>query len=553
MDYTRFKRILLTFADTASDIDISKGQVLVQVHGEIVESKVLIESNNVIVEEAGARMPAEEWLVERISHLSLLSERIISYTPVEKSFVTPSGQILDDIESSPDEKKREAGDSVAEALRLLDLRFAGATKVVYLTSDAGEGKTTIINEMARRQAIAYKAKKASWLLLPVSLMGRTFLRFDDVIIGALMNRYRFPMLYYNSLIELVRLGTVVLALDGFEEVFVESEGEALSAVGSLMSSLQSEGALLIATRRAFYEFKNFSSQAKLFDAIGHFDVNFSQLSLDRWNDKQFIEYATKFGFDDSTQIYNSIARNLGGEHAFLTRAYLVKSLLTYLFEEDDLSEAVNRVAAQSDKMLFTFVNAMIEREVTKWIDKSGEPHQSLLTASEHHELLSLVADEMWGQNTEALSSGMLEGIAEIFCEAKRLSPSKTRQIRERTKQHALLVPSSAGNDRYSFDHEEFKNFFLGEAIGSYIRDGTGSGLKSSLRRSALPIQTLDTIASYLDRLEVDTKKALDCVIGTAKNEFSSSYVKENAGAIALKLLNGTQVGPIEISDLLFPQ
>jgi len=36
-----------------------------------------------------------------------------------------------------------------------------------------------------------------------------------------MNRFRFQLLYFEALVELVRMGFIVLALDGFEEMFIE--------------------------------------------------------------------------------------------------------------------------------------------------------------------------------------------------------------------------------------------------------------------------------------------------------------------------------------------
>ena len=78
------------------------------------------------------------------------------------------------------------------------------------------------------------------------LGGRPFLRFDDVVIGELVNRFRFQFFYYDAFIELVKMGVLVPAFDGFEEMFIESgSGEALSALGNLMNTLESSGSVLI--------------------------------------------------------------------------------------------------------------------------------------------------------------------------------------------------------------------------------------------------------------------------------------------------------------------
>ena len=72
-----------------------------------------------------------------------------------------------------------------------------------------------------------------------------------------MNRLRFNLLFYDAFVELVRIGAVVPALDGFEEMFVEgTAGDAMSALGNLMQAMQSSGAVLIAARKAYFEYKN---------------------------------------------------------------------------------------------------------------------------------------------------------------------------------------------------------------------------------------------------------------------------------------------------------
>lgn len=553
MDFSRFKRIIETFADTSKDLDVSRGRIVAEVHGDIIDAKVSIDRAEIVVDEMGVRKSALEWIVERIAQLRSLAERIVSETVPEPYFVVPSGEVLKELSVSPEENRTVSVNSVSAALEMLDEKTPGSTRLVYLTSDAGEGKTTVINEMARIQAQAFTAKKSNWILLPVNLMGRTFLRFDDVIVGALMNRYRFSRLYYQSLIELVRLGVIVPALDGFEEVFVESEGEALSAVGSLMNSLQSEGTLLIATRKAFYQFKNFASQAKLFDAIGEYGVDTSQLALKRWERRQFLEYTKKQGFANPEEIYSVLAERLGENHAFLSRAFLVKSLLTYLKGADNLEGAIDIVTRGPESPMVGFVNSLLEREVSKWIDKSGDVAEPLLTSREHHELLALIADEMWSSSTEFLSGGMLEGIAEIFSEGKQLSPSRTRQVRERIKQHALLIPAKQGRDSYSFDHEEFKNFFLGESIGFSLRKNDIAGLKNTLRRASLPKQTLETVQSVVVSDEIEPRDAIEFLMKASRDEFASSYVKENVGAIVLRLLHNSTLGHMTLKDLLFPQ
>src|ERR1051326_2783550 len=227
-----FKSALESFADSPADLDLSRGRLIVQVRDELIEASVSQRDGELWVDEAGEHRLATSWLINRVARLPVLADRILSYVPPIDHFVEPSGQLLDQPDYDFGQGEIEVPDAVETIKAILDRRAAGASSVVYLTSDAGEGKTTVINYLARVQAERYKRKEADWLLLPVTLGGRAFLRFDDVVIATLVNRLRFQLLYFEGFLELTRRGVLVPAFDGFEEMFVESSsGEALSEIG----------------------------------------------------------------------------------------------------------------------------------------------------------------------------------------------------------------------------------------------------------------------------------------------------------------------------------
>jgi hypothetical protein len=215
MDVSRLKNIITAFADRQSDVNIERGKLLVQIHEEVIEAEISQSSGMVYVTENNVREQAELWIIKRLAHLSQLADRILEYVPEEKFFVHPQARFLDDINLDPKESEIECPNALEGTLEELNKKPAGVTKILYVISDAGEGKTTLIHEMARDQAKRYLRKERDWLLLPVSLGGRPFLRLDDVVIGTLANRFRFQFLYYGALLELIKMGVVVLALDGF--------------------------------------------------------------------------------------------------------------------------------------------------------------------------------------------------------------------------------------------------------------------------------------------------------------------------------------------------
>ena len=548
-----FTRILTAFADTEADLDISKGTLLVQVRDELIEARLYQQGGQLIVDEQEQRLPAAIWLVNRVARVPLLADRILSYVSEVQGFVNPSGRLLDQPDYAPASGDVSYPNAITCALDILARRPAGTTSVLYLTSDAGEGKTTLINHLARHQAAEFKAKRANWLLVPIPLGGRTFLRFDDVVVAALVNRLRFQLLYYDAFLELVRLGVLVPAFDGFEEMIIaSSSGEAISALGNLVRALSSSGSVLVAARKAYFDYQSFKAQARLFDAVGTDSVAFARLALDRWNQQQFLSYATKRGLPAPEETYTAVASRLRPDHPLLTRAVLVRRLVDVASAMSGLATLLDQIGSAPQHYFFQFVNALVEREAhEKWIDQSGEPHQPLLTVEEHHELLGMVAQEMWLSTTDSLRPDVLSVIAEVFAESRSKPPVVARQIRERLKQHSLLVSTGTAANALAFDHEDFKAFYLGEAVGRALDRRLQGELRSMLKAGLLSRSASDEAISHIRRLGGDVAASLSALQTVARSETSASLVRENCGSLAIGLVEDGS--PIELTNMSFPE
>ena len=446
-------------------------------------------------------------------------------------------------------------DVVKVMTETLDRRPAGTTSVLYLTSDAGEGKTSLINEVAVRQAEAYKAKRSDWLLVPVPLGGRTFLRFDDVVVSALVNRLRFQLLYYDAFLELVRLGVLVPAFDGFEEMIIDSSsGEAVSALGNLVGKLRSAGTLLVAARKAYFDYPNFGSQARLFDTIGSDGhVAFGRLSLERWDRDTFTRYAGQFHVGDPVRLFDEVSDRLGSGHPMLTRAVLVERLVDVATEETDLSALLDRIGRDQRDYFHDFVGGIVEREARhKWTDRSGDSSGALLTTAEHHELLSMVAQEMWLSATDELGTDVVTLVVDMFAEANNKSPDVTRQIQERIKQHALLAATSIGRPTLAFDHEDFRVFYLGQALGRALVACDTGAVMSIIDKAALPASAVAEAAGSVRRQGGDAaRRILTLLQELTDGVLRASFVRENCGALTLALLDRDS-GAYAMRDMSFP-
>jgi hypothetical protein len=534
-------------------VEIRRGEFVVEVHGHLLNGTLEEHQGEVTVVEDGNSFPGAKWLIQRVARLSQLADRILDNVVDVEHFVTPEGDFLNTIEESPEEQPEHVNDVVACLQERLATPIPGTSLIVYLTSDAGEGKTSVINHLARLQAKAYRRHETHWLLLPVPLGGRTLLRFDDVMSGTLLNKLRFPLWYYDALIELVKLGVVVPALDGFEEMFVEgSTGEAVSSLGNLLRSLQSAGCMLIAARKAYFEYKSLDAQARLFDTIDTGGATFARLGLRRWGKRQFLEYSAARDVDNGAEIYDDVETALGPDHALLTRAVLVKRVLDEAGNAADRRELLRNIRIEPQDFFARFVETIVDREIRRWINRVAEPAQPLLDSQSHYRLVSLVAQEMWLSNVDSLSSDVLDLVADIFCESNNIGVEYARQVKERLKQHALLVATGDRLPKYAFDHEAFQDCFLGWGIADEIVDGAVPDLRRIMESGQLPAQALDTAGFFTLERGQSPEGAVEVLEDMCRLESPASFVRMNSGGLVLRLLAGREGRPLRLSRLSFP-
>ncbi|MBK7931790.1 MAG: hypothetical protein IPJ98_31210 [Bryobacterales bacterium] len=369
MDLTRLKEILTAFADDPASLMMEKGRLVVQVQDELITVTTTNRDGLLYVTEEGQTFLAARWVASRIAQLDFVADRIAGLFPANKKFVTSAGVLLDQIEESPQDDDHSVENALATGVEFLGRRPGGVCSVLYLTSDAGEGKTTLIHQMAHKQAVAYREKKTDWLLLPFSLGGNPFLRLDNVIAAGLLNQLRIRRFYLDAFLHLVRLGYIVPALDGFEEVFVETSGEAVSSLGNLIRDMRGEGTLLVAARTAYFEFKRMDRQARLFDAIPNFEVGFGRLSLTPWRKREFVSYCDLNGVSKGDRLYDDFASRLGPDHPLITRAFFV-SRIADLASTVEGVEFLGQIQPRVQDSFRPFIDRILEREVQKWVDKS---------------------------------------------------------------------------------------------------------------------------------------------------------------------------------------
>lgn len=556
MRLERFERILKFFADSEGDYTCNRTELMVQLRDEIIEARVYVREGTLYVDEGGQILSAEQWIPKRVARLPLLARRILSYVKPPPHFVNPSGHLLDRPSSQPLDqpiRKQNAVNCLTQTLTQ-GKETPDATSVVYLTSAAGEGKTSLIEYLAVQQAKRYASGQSDWLLVPIPLGGRTFLRFDDVVVSSLVNRLRFQMLYYDAFLELVRLGFLVPAFDGFEEMIIESSsGEAISALGRFVQSLESNGSILVSARNAYFEFPSFGSQARLFDSIGSDkDVDFIRLSLDLWSRNIFLKYAEKRGVKSPAQLYNLVSDRLKEDHPVLTRAVLATRLVDTALDSGTLQGLLNRLGSTPHDYFHEFVGGIVEREAhSKWLDKTGEQSGAILTLNEHHQLLASLALEMWLSSTDCLRLDVVSILIEFYLEDNNISSIVQRDIEERIKDHALL---KAGTQPKSlmFSHQEFQEFYFGLSLEGLLNKFDPDDVRMTLDRSSLPESSVNEFVRTFRREGRSHRILMKHLQRLADRETIDSFVRENCGLIAIALMDDHVSERFEIKNMMFP-
>lgn len=466
---------------------------------------------------------------EQMGDLKSLARNTLNVVSGVPEFVPPRAV------GDPDEDAQPA----LELLNELAEPDPDATAVVFLTADAGVGKTTLLTQAVRASANGYLTGEAEALWLYVNAQGSRLARLDQALAAALDDlRARFP---YHAAAALVRSGAIVLVVDGFDEL-IGTQGtydEAFSSLASFIERLRGGGAIVAAARSAYYE-QEFAVRAD--STIGFRTDRWAlrPLSLCEWTSQERQRFLAAFAQREG----------LGDAAAGLEERVEAE------FEDPDLAELaskplfVSRVAAllaeggdlaPGQSLLDRLVATYLAREAeTKLLSVQGMP---LLSAEQLSDFYSEIANEMWRQETRELSRTSLRELVAILTDLYELDDEARAIIIERTPysavMHAGATPGSA-----SFEHEIYFSYFLSKPIVEACETGEPLNLAVALRKGRLPNQAgllagrdlrargRDSILSLLANAAVATTSGADAV-------------RHNGGLIAAGFLRAvTTEGPL---------
>jgi len=556
---------LSAFADDPNDVLIEKnGSVLFVRSGREINFRLRLEDGKmIVVQEDQTSVPYRKFLSHQIARLDTFAERLISKRPPISDFVEGPAR------AESVSLDLQEGSSLEILHKECVETSPFCSRVVFITADAGHGKTALLKEYQARQAKKFLSGHSTFLFWHVDLQGRQLLRLHEALMGDLGD-LRLSGLWMSGIIRLLRHGMLVLAIDGFDELAAEQgRTDALGALATIVQQMQEKGVIVAASRRTFFDTEDYVRRSGLLRSRVSSGCEFDQIHLLNWTRKEGIEYLSKIEvrqnkFNDPQQIYADILHELNqnSSHPMLTRPFLLthlsRGLLIYSITPSDFIKGM----ADPLEGVAEVVKAFIEREVSeKWKERdTGEPY---LTINQHMELLASVAQEMWSNQVESLGIDVIETITILMLDYWGTAEDRKRQVLEMVKMHVMLTVPQDGDERSRcFDHPEFTNYFVAYYLADLINKSVESNNSVELGYFLSIAQLPDGVARYAATMSARTTDFIvnfvDLMNKLVEKEWKPTFLQTNVGTILPCMINeycGSDllniVGNMVFSSLVF--
>jgi hypothetical protein len=526
---------IAAFADDENDVIIDKGLVVFQRNRQTYECRLLETAEGVEVEYDHYRIPYKRFLAEELGRLSILAEAIRQKRKDVQPYIDTQAIRSDSLDS-----KYAASSAIETVREECRSRPLGETKLIFLTADAGHGKTALLRRLSQRFATEYVERKSDMLLLHVDTQGRSFVRLEEAVAGDL-GQLRISGLFYSGVIRLIRRGLLAIAIDGFDELLAEiGFTEAYSGLGAFLRQLDGNGVVIASARSAYFEAENYSAQTKLLNSLPNTHVTMQLLRLQPWSRTESVQYFCDYEDErgrripEPEQLYDLLSDRLGAEHPVLHRPFLVHRMAALLAATSGAAtELAEELGTSSLKVVPNVIHALLKREVEeKWRDPNGHPY---LTLDQHIILLAAIADELWVQGKNSLPVEVVQLVCEAVVDTLGLPPARRVQVVQRIKAHALLPPSGTVSGDLAFDHEEFLNYFLAARLVQLFKTNDAFGLQRFLEFRSLPLIVGTWTANIESWSPKHVKSILERLNQMTGAEVRSTYLKQNAGLLASQL------------------
>lgn len=546
LTFDSIKEDIQSFADDPEDVVIDRptGKVLFTRNGKDHQLDVLYDNGHIKnVKYLEQTLPYRTFLAKHLGNLDLFAERLLLKRKSVDAFVNGPAT-LDTIEQAD----RTEGNALDILKSECSAEHPFNSKVIFITADAGHGKTALLREFQLSQAKKYRRNQTDYLFWHVDLQGRQLLRLSEALMGDL-GELRISGLWMQSIIRLVKHGLLVIGIDGFDELAAEQgSNDALGALALLINQLDSNGTIIAASRRTFFNTDDYIKRSKLISGKVNTYCTFNQINLDDWEREQAEEYLLARGIENFSETYTEVKSLLGqqGDHPILTRPFLLSqlanALINYSISVEDFIGGMKN-PHDPKKGVNSIIEALVRREVSdKWkVKDTGEPY---LTFEQHFEFLSLIAEEMWKGQVESLSLDFIQTLIVILLDDWGIVDEERRyQVVEMIKMHALLViPNDNDSNSRSFEHPEFRDYFTARSLETLIKNGVKNESITPIRNFLSIAQISDSLALYTcsnTKLNnSDVPKILEIFKSLIDNEWRPTFLQTNIGTLVPFMING---------------
>ena len=407
------------------------------------------------------------------------------------------------------------------------------TQVIMVTGGAGAGKTRVLRELVMRQADRFLQGQTEKLLLYVNAQGRALARLNEALATELQDLR--VHLTYHSVATLVRVGLLVLVIDGFDELLgVSGYDDAFSSLSIFLEQLDGYGRIIASARSVYYE-EEFLKRAGQASATGHHRWSHIPVEIIPWNDENRASYVDELAAHRalSTEQRRDLQKRV---HVAFQNDRRLSEKPLFFTKTVDLVRTDLNFSSDGD-LLGTLIRSFLEREQA---EKLLDRQQRLLLSKERLEnVVGEIAEEMWNQETRELDGSSVKEVAEYILYGSEVEESERQIIVERMPTLAFLTRSEK-HGTIGFEHEVFFFYFLAIVIARQYVDG--SDMRAILSRSSLPEFVAERLAFELMRRGLlsssdNLQQLLDRLSTAGSTEWRrTTQVRENAGLIVLALL-----------------